>query len=333
MFAVVLVGGFGTRLRPLTSTVPKPMLDVGHRPIIVQLVEQLAAAGVSDVVLALGFKPEPFRAAFPDDVWAGVRLHYAVEPSPLDTAGAVRFAARFAGIDDTFVVMNGDVLTDLNIAELVAFHRQAGAEATVHLIPVDDPSAYGVVDLDASGRVRAFVEKPAPGTAPSNLANAGTYVLEASILDRIPDAVPTSIERVIFPAVVTQGQLFAMATNDYWIDTGRPDTYRQANLDTLDGRRRNQICDAVEPDACVDADAVVNHSLVGSGAVIEAGAMVTDSVILAGAHVHAGARVTASIVAGELGAQAHVVGCVIAADGRVSPGEVLVDGRRPEVEP
>lgn len=333
MFAVVLVGGFGTRLRPLTSTVPKPMLDVGHRPIIVQLVEQLAAAGVTDVVLALGFKPEPFRAAFPDDVWGDVRLHYAVEPSPLDTAGAVRFAARYAGIDDTFVVMNGDVLTDLNIADLVAFHRQAGAEATLHLIPVDDPSAYGVVDLDTSGRVRAFVEKPAPGTAPSNLASGGTYVLEASILDRIPDAVPTSIERVIFPAVVAQGQLFAMATTDYWIDTGRPETYRQANLDTLDGRRRNQVCVPTEPDARVAVDAVVTHSLVGSGAVIEAGAVVTDSVILAGAHVQAGARVTASIVAGHLGAQAHVERCVIASDGRVSPGEILVDGRRPEVQP
>jgi len=333
MFAVVLVGGFGTRLRPLTSTIPKPMLDVGHRPIIVQLVEQLAAAGVTDVVLALGFKPEPFRAAFPDDAWAGVRLHYAVEPSPLDTAGAVRFAARYAGIDDTFVVMNGDVLTDLNVAELVAFHRQAGAEATLHLIHVHDPSAYGVVDLDAQGRVHAFVEKPAPGTAPSNLANGGTYVLEASILDRIPDAVPTSIERVTFPAVVAQGRLFGMATDDYWIDTGRPDTYRQANLDTLDGRRRNQVCATVAPDARVAGDARVDHSLIGPGAIIEAGAIITDSVILAGAHVEAGAQVTASIVAGHLGAQARVEHCVIAFDGRVEPGEVLIDGRRPQGEP
>jgi mannose-1-phosphate guanylyltransferase len=331
MYAVVLVGGFGTRLRPLTSTVPKPMLAVGHRPIIVQLVEQLGAAGVTDVVLALGFKPEPFRAAFPDGLWAGVRLHYAVEPSPLDTAGAVRFAAAFAGVDDTFVVMNGDVLTDVDVAELVRFHRERGAEATLHLIEVEDPSAYGVVDLDDTGCVRAFVEKPAPGTAPSNLANGGTYVLEASILDRIPEGVPTSIERVTFPAVVAQGRLFGRATHDYWIDTGRPDTFRQANLDTLDGRRRAQQCPAIAPTASVDATAIVAHSLVGPGAVVGPGAHLIDSVILADAVIEGQATVTNSIVAGRVGRGAQVTGAVVAADGVVEPGETAVDVRRPEV--
>lgn len=331
MFTVVLVGGFGTRLRPLTASVPKPMLCVGHRPIITQLVEQLAAAGVTDVVLALGFKPEPFLAAFPDGTWAGVRLHYAVEPSPLDTAGAVKFAASHAGVTDTFVVMNGDVLTDVDVAELVAFHRRTHAEATLHLIAVEDPSAYGVVDLDPSGRVRAFVEKPAPGTAPSNLANGGTYVLEASVLDRIPPDVPTSIERVTFPSVVADGRLFAVATEDYWIDTGRPDTYRQANLDTLDGRRRGQRCDAVATGAQVHPDAHVDHSLVGPGAVVGAHAHIVDSVVLAGARIDAGARVTASIIAGHVGADAEVTGAVVAADGLIAPGEVALDVRRPEV--
>jgi mannose-1-phosphate guanylyltransferase len=330
MYAVVLVGGFGTRLRPLTSTTPKPMLTVGHRPIIAQLVEQLADAGITDVVLALGFKPEPFRTAFPDGIWAGVRLHYAVEPSPLDTAGAVRFAARHAGIDDTFVVMNGDVLTDVDVAALVAFHRDRAAEATVHLISVDDPSAYGVVDLDDGGRVRAFVEKPAPGTAPSNLANGGTYVLEASVLDRIPEGLPTSIERSTFPAVVADGGLFALATDDYWIDTGRPDTFRQANLDTLDGRRRIR-CDAIAGDATVDATAVVEHSLVGPGAVVGPGVHLVESVILAGAHIDAGASITASIIAGQVGAGAQVRGAVVAAEGVIEAHEVAVDVRRPEV--
>lgn len=331
MYAVVLVGGFGTRLRPLTSTTPKPMLAVGHRPIISQLVEQLADAGITDVVLALGFKPEPFRHAFPDGTWAGVRLHYAVEPSPLDTAGAVRFAAVHAGIDDTFVVMNGDVLTDVDVAELVAFHRRCGAEATLHLISVDDPSAYGVVDLDDEGRVKAFVEKPAPGTAPSNLANGGTYVLEASILDRIPDGTPTSIERVTFPAVVAEGRLFAHATTDYWIDTGRPDTFRQANLDTLDGHRRRMRCDAIASDATVDATALIDHSLVGSGATVGPGAHIVDSIILAGARIDAGASVTASIIAGRVGAGAQVRGGVVAAEGVVDAHEVALDVRRPEV--
>ena len=331
MYAVVLVGGFGTRLRPLTTSVPKPMLAVGHRPIITQLVEQLGAAGVTDVVLALGFKPEPFRAAFPDGTWAGVRLHYAVEPSPLDTAGAVAFAARFAGIDDTFVVMNGDVLTDLDVATLVGFHRERGAEATLHLITVDDPSAYGVVDLDGDGRINAFVEKPAPGTAPSRLANGGTYVLEASMLDRIPPDVPTSIERVTFPAVVAEGRLFGLATDDYWIDTGRPDTFRQANLDTLDGRRRRQRCAAVAEGARVADDATVHHSLVGPGVVVDSGAVIRDSVLLAGAHIGAGAVVSQSIVAGRIGAAAAAERVVVASDGAVEAGEQAIDVRRPEV--
>ena len=178
MRAVVLVGGFGTRLRPLTNDIPKPVLPVGHVPMIVRLVNDLPRGGVDDVTLALGFKPEPFRSAFPDGRCDDVVIHYAVEPEPLDTAGAIRFAALAAGIDDTFVVANGDILTDLDVDALVDFHRARHAEATIHLTPVDDPSAFGVVDADNNGRVHRFVEKPAPGTEPSNLINAGTYVLE-----------------------------------------------------------------------------------------------------------------------------------------------------------
>ena len=210
MRAVVLVGGFGTRLRPLTASIPKPMLPVGHVPIIERLVVNLARGGVTEVTLALGFKPEPFIEAFPDGECAGVTLRYAVEPEPLDTAGAIRFAATEAGIDSTFVVANGDVLTDLDVSSLVEFHRGRGAEASIHLIGVPDPSAFGVVALDVAGRVERFVEKPAPGTAPSNLINAGTYVLEPSVLARIPAGQKVSIERATFPAVVADGGLYAM---------------------------------------------------------------------------------------------------------------------------
>ena len=186
MHAVVLVGGFGTRLRPLTNTVPKSMLPIAHVPLIVRHIGQLERGGVDHVTLALGFLPEPFVDAFPDGRCGGVTLDYAIEPEPLDTAGAIRFAADHAGIDETFVVTNGDVLTDLSIADLVATHRAADAEATIHLIGVDDPSAFGVVEREPSGRIVRFVEKPAPGTEPSNLINAGTYVLEPSVLARIP---------------------------------------------------------------------------------------------------------------------------------------------------
>jgi mannose-1-phosphate guanylyltransferase len=327
MHAVVLVGGFGTRLRPLTLSVPKPMLPVGHRPIVENLVLGLADAGITDVVLALGFKPEPFLEAFPDGRIGDVSLHYAVEPEPLDTAGAVRFAALFAGIDDTFVVVNGDVLTDLDVASLVRFHRDRGAEGTLHLTPVDDPSAYGVVDTDAAGKVLRFVEKPPPQEAPSNLVNAGTYVLEPRVLDRIAEGRKVSIEREVFPAMVADGSLFALATSDYWLDTGQPEPYRRANLDLLAGVRRERTCLAVQAGAVVDPSSLVVDSVVSSGAVIAAGAQVRGSVVLPGAHIAADAQVTDSIVMGRVEAGARLVNGVIGADGVVPEGAVL-DGVR-----
>ncbi|MFM2183504.1 MAG: hypothetical protein RJB61_1798 [Actinomycetota bacterium] len=330
MRAVVLVGGFGTRLRPLTATIPKPMLPVGHVPIIERLVANLARGGVTEVTLALGFKPEPFVEAFPDGRCDGVALRYAVEPEPLDTAGAIRFAADASGIDSTFVVANGDVLTDLDVAALVGFHRDRSAEATLHLIGVDDPSSYGVVALDGEGRVERFVEKPAPGTAPSNLVNAGTYVLEPSVLERIPVGTATSIERVTFPAVASGGRLFAMATDDYWIDTGRPDTYLAANLDMLRGIRRHDRCAAVHPSALVDPSAEIVESVVGAGSSVGAGARVTGSVLLPGSAVGDGAAVADSVVMGRVGSDALVRSSVIGADGTVAPGEHLSGARRPD---
>ncbi len=329
MQAVVLVGGFGTRLRPLTASVPKPMLPVGHVPIIARLIAGLARGGVDDVTLALGFKPEPFRAAFPDDHYHGVRVRYAVEPEPLDTAGAIRFAADASGITDTFVVANGDVLTDLDVGHLVRRHRQCAAEATIHVIAVDDPSAFGVVDLDESGRVRRFVEKPPPGTAPSNLINAGTYVLEASVLARIPSGQRVSIERATFPAVAADDGLFAVATDDYWLDTGRPETYLQANLDVLSGRRRHDHCSAVDDGADVAADAELVDSLVGGGARVGSGARLGRTVVLPGASVGADAEVVESLVAGRVGAGAVVRQCVIGSDGSVAAGERLDGVKRP----
>ena len=330
MRAVVLVGGFGTRLRPLTSSVPKPMLPVGHVSIIERLITNLARSGVTEVTLALGFKPEPFVETFPDGTCAGVTLKYAVEPEPLDTAGAIRFAAEFAGIDDTFVVANGDVLTDLNVADLVAYHRSVGAEATIALIGVPDPSAFGVVALDADGRVERFVEKPAPGTAPSNLINAGTYVLEPSVLARIPAGQKVSIERATFPALVADGRLYAMATDDYWLDAGRPELFLQANLDLLAGLRRHDHCTPVHPDARVAADAVLDQAIIGPGAAVHAAAHITRSVLLPGAVVEAGAVVTDSVVMGLVGAGAVVSDSVLGADGSVAPGEHVSGQRRPD---
>ncbi|MCU1360930.1 MAG: putative mannose-phosphate guanylyltransferase [Ilumatobacteraceae bacterium] len=330
MRAVVLVGGFGTRLRPLTLSVPKPMLPVGHVPIIERLITNLVRGGVTDVTLALGFKPEPFLAAFPDGTCAGATLNYAVEPEPLDTAGAIRFAAQAAGIDDTFVVANGDVLTDLDVGQLMLFHRERGAEATVHLIAVDDPSSFGVVALDDHGRVQRFVEKPAPGTQPTNLINAGTYVLEPSVLQRIPLGQKHSIERITFPQVVGDGGLFALATDDYWIDTGTPMLYLQANLDIAAGKRPHDRCAAVAGEASIDPAARVHDSVVAGDVVVGAGAVVRASVLLDGARIGAGARVFGSVVMGHVSDHGSVDASVIGADAVVLGDETLVGVRRPD---
>jgi len=306
------------------------MLPVGHVPIIERLVANLGRSGVSDVTFALGFKPEPFIEAFPTGECAGVALHYAVEPSPLDTAGAIRFAAEAAGIDETFVVVNGDVLTDLDVAQLVRFHRDRGAEATLHLIPVADPSSYGVVGLDADGRVAQFVEKPAPGTAPSNLVNAGTYILEPSVLQRIPSGEKVSIERVTFPAVAAARGLFGLATDDYWIDTGQPEYYLQANLDVLSGMRRHDSAVSVHEAAHVHETAVIDDALIGPGATVGRHAVVRRSVVLPGAAIDDGATVSDSMVMGRVGAAAVVHGCVIGATGEVAPNEHVDNERRPQ---
>ncbi len=237
MKAVVLVGGEGTRLRPLTLSSPKQMLPIVGVPMIERVLGHLARHGVDEAVLSLGYLPDAFMEAYPDGHAAGIRLVYAVEPEPLDTAGAVRFAATFAGIDETFVVVNGDVLTDLDLTSLVAFHREREAQGTIALHPVADPSAFGVVPTDAEGRVTAFVEKPPRDEAPTNEINAGTYVLEASVLARIPEGGRVSIERETFPAMVRDRCLFARSDDSYWLDTGTPSAYLEANFDYLNKKR------------------------------------------------------------------------------------------------
>ena len=317
MRAVVLVGGHGTRLRPLTNDVPKAMLPIGGVPMIERMVSHLAGHGITEVVLSMGFLPDAFAEGYPDGTCAGIPLHFAVEPEPLDTAGAIAFAATHAGIDadshDSFLVQNGDILTDLDVGALVASHREADAEATIALTAVDDPSRYGVVATDGTGRVLGFVEKPAPGEAPSNLVNAGTYVLEPSVLRRITPGVRVSVERQVFPAMVADGTLYAMAAEASWIDAGTPATYLQANLDTL----ADPSGSVVDESAQVATSAVVERSVVLAGASIGENAVVQDSIIGPGATVGASAHVTAHSVLGT--------------DAVVTEGEHLTGQCRPEV--
>lgn len=332
MRAVVLVGGFGTRLRPLTSDLPKQMLPIVDRPMIEHVVGHLAAHGVEEVVLSLGFLPDAFRDAYSDGRCAGIPLHYAVEPEPLDTAGAIRFAAEDAGIDEAFLVLNGDVLTDLAVDELIGFHRASGAEATVSLTPVDDPSRYGVVPIDADGRVTGFVEKPPAGAAPCNWINAGTYVFEPSVIDRIEPGRRVSVEREVFPAMADEGVLYGLRSEAYWVDTGTPETYLGVQLDLLDGVRgpaRSGVDDAAE----IHPGATVRRSVIGPGAVVAEGSRVCDSVVMAGSRIGEGAVVDGSLVGTDatIGPDARVLGLSVVGHGaEVVAGEHLTGDCRPE---
>ncbi len=334
MDAVVLVGGLGTRLRPLTLTQPKQMLPLGERPMIEHVVARLARYGIDRAVLSMGYRPDVFRDAYPDSHCAGVELIYAVDPEPLDTAGAVRYAARAAGVDSTFVAVNGDVITTYDLGAQLELHRERGGLGTLHLYPVDDPSRFGVVPTDDAGRVLGFVEKPAREEAPSNWINAGGYVLEPEVLDLIDEG-PVSIERVTFPALAEAGQLFGYKEEAYWVDAGTPESYLAVILDRLDGLW-GETLGPVAPGAVVDPTATVDHAYVAAGAEVGAEARVADSVILDGAVIGPGASVQGSIVGpgAVIGERARVSALsVVGAREQVNPHVELVGARVPPGAP
>jgi mannose-1-phosphate guanylyltransferase len=294
---------------------------------IERVLDHLAAHGVDRAVLSLGYRPQAIADAYPHGRCSGIELHYAVEPEPLDTAGAIAFAARAAGIDERFLVVNGDVLTDLDIGELVRRHEAAGAEATIALHRVEDPSAFGVVPTESDGRVIAFIEKPPRDEAPTDLINAGTYVLEPSVIERIEPDVPVNVERVTFPAIVADGGLYAFDGDTYWIDAGIPTTYLAANLDLLDGRRGRPE-PGVDPSASVTG--TVTDAWIAAGAAVADGAVVERSVVMTGATVAAGAVVRDSIVGPRavVGAGASVLGGSILGDDVELPAAAVLDGGR-----
>jgi len=343
--AVVLVGGEGTRLRPLTLTTPKPLLPIANQPHLERQIAWLASHGVDEVVLSMGYLPDAFHTHFAhdgagQDVFGDVVLRYAVEDEPLGTAGAIRFAAE--NIDDRIIVCNGDVLTGLDLDAMVQFHDQQGAEVTISLTQVDDPSAFGVVPTNPDGGVIAFVEKPPPGKAPSNWINAGTYVLEPAFLRRIPPRLNVSVERETFPRMLARpGLLYGYQSDAYWLDIGTPEKYLEAHADALSGRlsvppapgaREAQPGVWVQGDATIEPGAIVEGPvLVGDAARIEAGACVRASVLGAGAAVEAGAVLERAVL--HAGARVshggRVVDSVVGADAVLKPdvsltGETIV---------
>ena len=303
MKALILAGGFGTRLRPLTYTRPKHLLPIANRPHIHHVLDLLQRHGVDEVVLLTSYLAEAFERVIEEARERGVTMQVTHEAEPLGTAGAIKNAEEFAR-DETFLCFNGDVLTDIDLGQLVGFHRERGAAATIYLTPVDDPSAFGVVPTDADGKVTGFIEKPPPGEAPTNLINAGIYVFEPGILDRIPTGEVWSSEHQLFPSLVTDDAgLHALALEGYWKDIGTPASLLGANLDALSGAYRTDLVEApgprtslVAPDALIEEGGQVITSCIGDRVHVSAGAMVKRSVVLPGTTIAPGARITASIV-------------------------------------
>jgi mannose-1-phosphate guanylyltransferase len=334
MQALILVGGEGTRLRPLTLTLPKPVVPLVDRPLIRYMVDWLAHHGVDDVVMACGFLAKGVHDVLGEGGNGGPRLRYVQEPDARGTAGAIKFAERF--LDERFLALNGDVLTDLDLTALMRQHEERGATATLALYPVEDPTAYGLVRRTEDGEIVEFVEKPEPDQIDTDEINAGAYVLERSVLDLIPEGEEVSIEHQVFPKLVGQG-LHGRRLSGYWMDIGTPERYLQASWDILERRVQSDAGDRlddrgllVEEEVEVAGDAEVTppalletRSRIGAGvriggrAVIGSGSEIAERAVIAESVLHHGCRI---------GPGAELQGAILAAGVEVGAGAVIPEG-------
>jgi mannose-1-phosphate guanylyltransferase len=280
--ALVLVGGKGTRLRPLTSETPKPILPLVDRPFLAYMIEWLASHGVDDIVFACGFLPDQLEAVLGAGEKGGPRLRYVTEPTPRGTAGAIKFAEHL--LDDTFFALNGDVLTDLDLTLLWNEHARRGAQASLGLYRVEDTSAFGLVDHDELGEVLKFSEKD-PEHHDSGLINAGTYVLNRTVLDIVAPDEDVSIETEVFPNLVGHG-LYCTELTGYWKDIGTHDSYRDATWDILEGRVHTDVPVNAEgihisPGATVSTEALIGpRAVIREGCEVGAGSVIRNSVLM-----------------------------------------------------
>jgi len=293
MKAILLAGGKGTRLRPLTLHTPKPIVPIFDRPFLQYQIDLLRQVPeIDEIVLSLNYQPRRIEEVFGDGSDLGVHLRYVVEPTPLGTGGAIKFAAGDAR-GEPIVVFNGDVFTSVDLPAVLALHRERQARATIVLTPVDNPTAYGLVETDEAGNVVRFLEKPTPDQIRCDTINAGIYVLEPDTLDRIPKDAVYSIERGYFPSLVENGETFvAYVYRGYWIDIGTPDKYRQAHRDIMDGRfKAPPFADApgvahISPDARIEDGAIIDAPcFIDAGAVVKTGARIGPYSVL-GRHCH-----------------------------------------------
>jgi mannose-1-phosphate guanylyltransferase len=359
--AVILAGGEGTRLRPLTSTLPKPVVQLVDRPFIAFMLEWLRGHGVDDVIMSCGFRASSVRDVLGDGSDLGVRLRFVEEPDPRGTAGALKLAEPM--LDERFLMLNGDVLTDIDVTSQIAQHEATGATGTLALVPVADPTAYGLVILEEDRSVREFVEKPSSDRVASNLISAGAYVLERGILDLVPPDRNVSIEREVWPLLVGNG-LYGFPSESYWLDIGTPARYLQGTFDIIEGNvetavrerlgsdwlaidERAELQGRVIPpavlergvrvadgahvgslvvlaaDVSVGAGSIVERAVILQGTEIGEGCELRDCILAAGCKVGARTKITGGAVLGE---GVHVgADNVITRGARIFPGVVLPD--------
>jgi mannose-1-phosphate guanylyltransferase len=352
MQALILAGGEGTRLRPLTSTVPKPVVPLVDRPFIAFMLDWLRSHGVDDIVMSCGHLASGVRNVLGDGSAFGVRLRYVEEPQPLGTGGALKYAESL--LDDRFFMLNGDVLTDLDLSGQLAQHERTGATATLALTPVEDPTNYGLVRTADDGQVTEFVEKPAYDQIDTRNISAGAYVLERAVLDMLPADQPASIERDVFPQLVGRG-LYGCVSEGYWLDIGTPERYLEATFDILEGTVGTAFGERAGDTYLVVEQSVENHgriipsalvegrcqiadsARVGGRVVLEQGVMVGPhttierSVIMRGAEIGAHCTLSGCIVSGgvRIGNNTHVEGLSVLGEGvTVGADNVIANGAR-----
>jgi len=313
MQALILAGGKGTRLRPLTMHTPKPILPIANRPLLIYQLELLKRAEVRDVILSLSYQPQKIEDKLLDGTDHRVRISYTVEAAPLGTAGAFRHAAGL--ISETTVVLNGDVLADIDLNEVIEQHRERQATATIVLAPVPNPTEYGFVETDDAGRVRRFVEKPGPEEVTADTINAGIYVLEPRVLDYIPEGEPFMFEYDVFPKLLEAGEAFySYIWRGYWRDVGTAPSYWQANMDVLGGKLKLIDRLPAERGEKFDASAEIDErSVVDPSCTLKPGVQIINSVVSRNCYIEERARIENSVIRGgtRIGPQATLSGALV----------------------
>ncbi len=321
MKALLLAGGKGTRLYPLTHSIPKPMVPVLNKPLLQRTIEYIRGYGIDEIVMSLCYQPEQIMEYFGDGSRFGVKIYYCIEESPLGTGGAIKNAEKY--LDDTFLIFNSDIITDIDLQKLIDYHRNKGASVTIALTRVANPSAYGLVDTDADGWITAFKEKPKPEDITTDFINAGIYVFERNVLDFIKPGCEVSVEKEVYPGLLSSGiRMSAYKNDNYWIDIGTPHKYLELHQNVLDGAFSYPFMEAeyknsiviggdtyVSPtaklippitigDGChIAGDVIIGpHAVIGNGIDIDRGSYIKNSVIWEGCRIGRRTKLSNTIV-------------------------------------